>query len=139
MFHRLSLPTRRWHNAGYRKSKRGERLPAANDVKVARWRLDHVDRAVTDQDLDGFIKVIHRGNGEILGAQIVAARASEIIQEFVVAIDRRLKLGDLATSIHAYPTYATGAQQLAAEVRLESLARSRTLQLVRRLAGIGQS
>ena len=124
---------------GLSETEARQRFPAANEVNVARWGLDHVDRAVTDQDLHGFIKVVHRRNGEVLGAQIVAARAGELIQEFALAIDRRLRLGDLATSIHAYPTYATGAQQLAAEVRMESVARSRTLQLVRKLAGIGQS
>lgn len=112
---------------------------AANDVRVARWGLDHVDRAVTDQDLNGFIKVVHRPDGVVLGAQIVGARAGEIIQEFALAIDRRLKLGDLASSIHVYPTYATGVQQLAAEVWLESVAHNRALQLVRSVTGIGQS
>ena len=111
----------------------------SDDVRVTRWSLEHVDRAVTDQDLNGFIKVVHRRGGEILGAQIVAARAGEMIQECALAIDRRVKLGELASSIHAYPTYATGVQQLAADVRVESLPRSRTLKLVRKLTGIGQS
>ena len=111
----------------------------SDDVRVTRWSLEHVDRAVTDQDLNGFIKVVHRRGGEILGAQIVAARAGEMIQECALAIDRRVKLGELASSIHAYPTYATGVQQLAADVRVESLARSRRLKLVRKLNGIGQS
>lgn len=114
-------------------------FPRLHDVRVTRWGLDRVDRAVTDQDLDGFIKVIHRPNGEILGAQIVAARAGEIIQEFALAIDRRINLGDLASSIHVYPTYATGIQQLAAEVRLESAAHSRLLKLARRLSNLRRS
>jgi pyruvate/2-oxoglutarate dehydrogenase complex dihydrolipoamide dehydrogenase (E3) component len=109
------------------------------DVRVIRWGLDRVDRAVTDQDLNGFIKCVYRGNGEIVGAQIVAVRAGEIIQEFALAIDRRIKLGDLASSIHVYPTYATGVQQLGAEVRIESVANGGTLKLVRRLSGIGRS
>jgi pyruvate/2-oxoglutarate dehydrogenase complex dihydrolipoamide dehydrogenase (E3) component len=83
------------------------RFPDGDDVRVTRWALDHVDRAVTDQDLNGFIKVVHRPDGDVLGAQIVAARAGEIIQEFALAIDQRIKLGDLASSIHVYPTYAT--------------------------------
>jgi len=110
------------------------RYPGREGVQVARWPLDHVDRAVTDQDLRGFIKVVHRRNGEILGAQIVATRAGEIIEEFALAIDQRIELGSLASSIHVYPTYATGVQQLAAEVRLESVARSRIVKWARRAA-----
>jgi len=116
-----------------------ERFPSGDEVRVARWQLDHVDRAVTDQDLRGFIKVVHRRNGEVLGAQIVAARAGDIIQEFALAIDQRIKLGDLASSIHVYPTYAIGVQQLAAEIQLESASRSRMVKLARGLTRLGRS
>jgi len=37
-------------------------------------------------------------------------------------------------SMHVYPTYTIGVQQLAADVRLESLAASRTVKLARGLA-----
>jgi len=109
------------------------RFSGHDQVRVARWHLSHLDRAVTDQDQRGFIKVVYRRNGEVLGAQIVAARAGEIIQEFALAIDQRIKLGDLASSIHVYSTYATGVQQLAAEVRLESLATSGMVKFARAL------
>jgi pyruvate/2-oxoglutarate dehydrogenase complex dihydrolipoamide dehydrogenase (E3) component len=112
-----------------------KRFPGDDNVQVARWQLDHLDRAITDQDLRGFIKVVHRPDGEVLGAQIVAARAGEIVHEFSIAIDQRITLGALASSMHVYPTYAIGVQQLAAEVRLDSLAASRTVKLARRLAG----
>jgi pyruvate/2-oxoglutarate dehydrogenase complex dihydrolipoamide dehydrogenase (E3) component len=113
-----------------------KRFPGDDNVHVARWQLDHLDRAITDQDLRGFIKVVHRPNGEVLGAQIVAARAGEIVHEFSIAIDQRITLGALASSMHVYPTYAIGVQQLAAEVRLDSLAASRTVKLARRLASL---
>jgi pyruvate/2-oxoglutarate dehydrogenase complex dihydrolipoamide dehydrogenase (E3) component len=113
-----------------------KQFPGADDVRVGRWSLDHLDRAVTDQDLRGFIKVVHRPNGEVLGAQIVAARAGEIVHQLSLAIDQRIKLAELASSMHVYPTYAIGVQQLAAELRLESLAASRTVKLARGLASL---
>jgi len=76
------------------------------NVRVARWRPDHLDRAITGQDLRGFIKVVHLPDGEVVGAQIVAARAGEIVHELSLAIDQRIKLGELASSMHVYPTYA---------------------------------
>jgi len=116
-----------------------ERFAGHDEIRVARWSLEHLDRAVTDHDLEGFIKVVHRRDGEILGAQIVAARAGEMIQEFALAIDQRLKLADLASSIHVYPTYAIGVQQLAIEVQLESVATSRTVRFARGLANLNRS
>lgn len=110
-----------------------------DDVQVTRWGLDRVDRAVTDGDLDGFIKVVHRPNGQILGAQIVAARAGDMIEEFALAIDHRLKLADLASTMHVYPTYAIGVQQLAAETLLDRLGHNRLVQLARRAAALRRS
>ena len=124
---------------GLSEAEARKRVSKPDEVRVARWSLERVDRAVTDQDLSGFIKVVYRSNGKLLGAQIVAARAGEIIHEFALAIDWNIRLGDLASSIHAYPTYATGVQQLAAEVRIQSVMRSRVLKLARGLVSIGGS
>ena len=93
-------------------------------VAVTRWNLDRVDRAVCENDRAGFIKVVHKKDGALLGATIVAQRAGETITEFVLALQRGLKLGDLAGAIHVYPTYATTVQQLAAEVATDNFLNS---------------
>jgi pyruvate/2-oxoglutarate dehydrogenase complex dihydrolipoamide dehydrogenase (E3) component len=121
---------------GLTESDARKRFTDREEVQVSRWELDHVDRAVTEQNLRGFIKVVHRPDGKVLGAQIVASRAGDIIQELALAVDQQLTLSDLASSIHVYPTYAIGIQQLAAEVRLESVARSRVMKLARGLASL---
>jgi hypothetical protein len=61
------------------------------------------------------------------------------VHELSLAIEQRIKLGALASSMHVYPTYAIGVQQLAAELRLESLAASRTVKLARVLASFRRS
>jgi len=104
------------------------------DVRVARLPLERLDRAVTDHDRHGFVKIVHRRHGQILGAQIVSARAGEMIAEIAMAIDHHLKLGDLAATLHVCPTYAIGVQQLAADVRMRTLARSPVVKLARRVA-----
>jgi pyruvate/2-oxoglutarate dehydrogenase complex dihydrolipoamide dehydrogenase (E3) component len=118
---------------GLTESDARRRYPV-RDVRVARWPLERLDRAVTDHDRHGFVKIVHRLNGQILGAQIVSARAGEMIAEIAMAIDHHLKLGDLAATLHVYPTYAIGVQQLAADVRLRTLARSPVVKLARRVA-----
>lgn len=89
------------------------------EVKICRWELHRVDRAVCENDRDGFIKVVAKKDGTILGATVVAARAGEAISELIVAIRQPMKIGDLAGAIHAYPTYSTAIQQLAAEMKIE--------------------
>ena len=92
-----------------------------DDVEVNRWEMNRTDRAVCENDTGGFIKVVGRKNGKILGATIVARRAGEAITEFVIAIKNDLRPRNLAESIHAYPTYSTAVQQLAAEVSVDNL------------------
>ncbi len=97
------------------KSRFGEK------VRTCLWEMDHVDRAICDYDTAGFIKVVTGEDGTVLGATIVAARAGEIITEFVLAIQHKWKVKDLAGAIHPYPTYATPVQQLAAEMTIDHL------------------
>ena len=104
---------------------------------VTRWPLDEVDRALTDGETGGFVKAVHRPNGVILGATIVAPRAGEMIHEWTLAMDRGIKLGDLARSIHVYPTYSMGSQQLALRAQSERLLSGRAGRLLRRLARRG--
>jgi len=85
-------------------------------VGVHRWEMTHTDRAICEDDGDGFIKLITKKDGRLLGVTIVNARAGETITELIVAMKHGLKVSDLAGAIHAYPTYATPVQQLAAEM-----------------------
>ncbi len=89
-------------------------------VKVHHRSMQHTDRAVCDNDTDGFLKVISHGDGTLLGATMVAPRAGEAVTEFTLALNHRLKVTDVANAIHAYPTYATAVQQLAASVAVEN-------------------
>ncbi|MGQ9897977.1 MAG: dihydrolipoyl dehydrogenase family protein [Acidobacteriota bacterium] len=91
-----------------------------NSLKVNRWEMNRTDRAVCEADTDGFLKVISRGDGALLGATMVAPRAGEAIAEFSLALNHRLKVTDVASAIHAYPTYSTAVQQLAAGVAVEN-------------------
>lgn len=62
------------------------------------------DRALCEEKTAGIIKVIVEENGTILGASILGSNAGELIQEYVVAMRHNLKMQDLASTIHCYPT-----------------------------------
>ena len=106
--------------------------------KVSTRPMASVDRAVTSGDESGLIKVLHKSNGTILGATVVSPRAGEMIHEWTSAIDNGLKLGDMAQSIHVYPTYSMGNMQLAAQVHVEQLLSGKMGRLLRGLARLGR-
>jgi dihydrolipoamide dehydrogenase len=53
----------------------------------------------------GFVKIIsHAETGEILGAHIVAPRATDMIGEIAAAMKAEATIEELADTIHAHPT-----------------------------------
>ena len=83
-------------------------------IKSVTVMMQDVDRAITDGQDDGFVKMYVRGGtDEILGATIVAARASEMINEVSVIMHAGIGMRQLAGILHSYPAQS-GAIQLAA-------------------------
>ncbi|HEV7209990.1 MAG TPA: FAD-dependent oxidoreductase [Mycobacteriales bacterium] len=88
------------------------------DLHVRTMPHEHVDRAVTDGDTEGFTRLVLDRKSRIVGATIVGPRAGEALGELVLAIRRGLRARDLAATTHAYPTYLYGTWDAAiAEVR----------------------
>jgi len=85
-------------------------------VRVASYtqRWSDVDRAITDGEDDGFVRILTRkGSDEILGATIVAGHAGDMISEVTLAMVARVGLGTLAQVIHPYPTQADALRRAA--------------------------
>jgi dihydrolipoamide dehydrogenase len=62
-------------------------------------------RAKMAEDTDGFVKVhAMPGSGIVLGAVIVGARASDLIQPLAVAVQLRLSVQQLAQTLTVYPS-----------------------------------
>ena len=104
------------------------------ETRVNHWPMSEVDRAIAEGDTSGFIKVVHRPNGRILGVTIVASRAGEMINEWSLAIDQGLKVRHLAESIHVYPTYSMATMQVAAKLRVDQILAGNYGRLVRGIA-----
>lgn len=76
--------------------------------------LAEVNRAVTDGEEEGFVKVhTRKGKDEILGATIVASHAGEMISHVTLAMVSKLGLGSLMQVIHPYPTQSEGIKRAA--------------------------
>jgi pyruvate/2-oxoglutarate dehydrogenase complex dihydrolipoamide dehydrogenase (E3) component len=107
-----------------------------DDVVVLRSEMSHADRAICEDDTNGFMKIVVRRNGKLLGATVVNDRAGEAITEFIIALKQNMKLSDLAGAIHAYPTYSTPVQQLASERAIEESLSGASGRIIRGLSKI---
>ncbi len=99
---------------------------------VLRVPLERIDRAQTTGELDGFIKLVTR-NDVVVGATVVAPVAGEIINELALAIQSKLTVRQLGSTIHVYPTYGIGIQQLASHATIAGFNRGWQGRLLRRL------
>ncbi len=74
--------------------------------------LKDLDRAVVESEDVGFVKVLTaRGSDKILGATMVGPHAGDLLHEFVLAMKAGVGLGTVASTIHAYPTFAELARK----------------------------
>jgi pyruvate/2-oxoglutarate dehydrogenase complex dihydrolipoamide dehydrogenase (E3) component len=109
----------------------------AQPVRVVRFPWRDIDRAQTDSEPEGFIKLILSQKGDrILGAHIVGARAGDLLGELALAMQHHLGLTEILATIHAYPTLSTGLQQVAFEAYLESTALRRARNVIRPLRSL---
>lgn len=98
-------------------------------IKAFTIPMHEVDRAVTDSEDTGFVKIyVKEGTDRILGATIVARHAGDMINEITLAMVAGLGLRKLARVIHAYDTQAEAIEKAAAaynRTRLTAPVRSR--------------
>jgi dihydrolipoamide dehydrogenase len=81
---------------------------------VGRFPFSASGRARTTGETDGFVKII-RGKkyGEILGAHIVGAHATELIHELAVARANEYTVEEVELAIHAHPTMSEAVSEAA--------------------------
>jgi len=107
-------------------------------VKTFTVPMHQIDRAVTDSEEGGFVKIhIREGTDTILGATIVARHAGEMINEITLAMVAKIGLRTLARVIHAYPTQAEAIREAAkaySRTRITSRLRARLQKWLARTA-----
>src|SRR3954462_6053591 len=90
------------------------------DYKVGKFPFSANGRARTAGETDGFVKIIRDAKyGEILGAHIIGAHATEMIHEIAVARENEFTVEEIELAIHAHPTLS----EAVAEAALDSLGR----------------
>lgn len=90
------------------------------DYKVGKFPFSANGRARTSGETEGFVKIIRDAKyGEILGAHIVGAHATELIHELAVARENEYTVEEIELAIHAHPTLS----EAIAEATLDSMGR----------------
>jgi pyruvate/2-oxoglutarate dehydrogenase complex dihydrolipoamide dehydrogenase (E3) component len=107
------------------------------DVRVLRWPFIENDRAQTERDTEGLVKIMVGRNGRVLGASILGAGAGDLILPWALAISQKLKIGALANLIVPYPTRSEASKRAAGCYYTPTLFSPRTRRLVRFLARFG--
>ena len=88
------------------------------DYKVGKFPFSANGRARTSGETEGFVKIIRDAKyGEILGAHIIGAHATELIHELAVARENEYTVEEVDLAIHAHPTLS----EAVAEAALDSL------------------
>jgi pyruvate/2-oxoglutarate dehydrogenase complex dihydrolipoamide dehydrogenase (E3) component/uncharacterized membrane protein YdjX (TVP38/TMEM64 family) len=84
--------------------------------EVTRFHMQELDRAITDREEAGFVKVLTvPGKDRILGVTIVGAHAGELLAEYVQAMKQGLGLNRVLGTIHIYPTLSEANKYVAGE------------------------
>ncbi|MCJ7565879.1 MAG: dihydrolipoyl dehydrogenase, partial [Candidatus Aminicenantes bacterium] len=78
-------------------------------------------RALTMDSPEGQVKIVADQGDHILGAHILGPSASDLIAELTLAMHKRLKIGDVASSIHVHPTLSEAVMEAALKVRGEAI------------------
>jgi pyruvate/2-oxoglutarate dehydrogenase complex dihydrolipoamide dehydrogenase (E3) component len=102
-------------------------------ISVLRWPLADNDRAQTEREPTGLVKLVVE-RGHVIGAGILAPHAGEMIGLWGLAILRRVPLSSLAGLILPYPTRSEAGKRAASTFYLHRLFSPRTKALVRLIA-----
>jgi len=86
----------------------------AGAISVLRWPFSENEAARTDGETAGFVKIVTDRKGAILGATIVGAQAAELIAPWCLALNRGLKVQDMAELVPPFPSLSDSSRQATA-------------------------
>lgn len=109
----------------------------ADALSILRWPFHENDRAQTERETHGLVKVVATKKGKVLGASIIGAHAGELIQTWGLMIQQEIPLKALAGMIAPYPTLGEASKRAAGSFFTPQLFSGKTRALVRFLKLFG--
>lgn len=94
--------------------------------QVIEEKFKENDRARTEGETLGKIKILLDKNEKLLGCQIIGAHAGELIHEWIIAFSGGVKLSVMAGAVHLYPTFSEISKRAAGRIFAEKIFSDRT-------------
>ncbi|WDI30279.1 FAD-dependent oxidoreductase [Hyphococcus flavus] len=104
------------------------------DIRIATWPFTDNDRAITEKDTRGHVKIITNKKGLILGAGIVGKEAGDLLAPWIMAVTEGLKIRAFTDMIAPYPTRSEAGKRAAGAWYTPTLFSNKTRSLVRLLS-----
>lgn len=83
-------------------------------VRVGIFPFMNSGKAHISAETEGFVKIVSdKSSGEILGAQVVGPRASDLIHEVAVAMKGEMTVEELASAVYSHPTLSEAIMEAA--------------------------
>ena len=83
-------------------------------VRVGIFPFMNSGKAHISAETEGFVKIVSdESSGEILGAQVIGPRASDLIHEVVVAMKGEMTVEELSKSVYSHPTLSEAIMEAA--------------------------
>ncbi len=90
-------------------------------IQVASFSLQASGRALTLGQHEGLVKLIADQRDRLLGAHILSPQASELIAEVSLAIQKELRIQDIAKNVHVHPTLSEAVMEAAMKIKGQAI------------------
>lgn len=90
---------------------------AGQAYRAVMHSFEEVERAITDDQTEGLVKLLATPDGQILGAHILANNAGDLLSPLVVAMRTGWTVKTLAETVQPYPTLAEAVSQAAQQLQ----------------------
>jgi len=93
-----------------------------HEVNVGKFPMSANGRAKSMDDMEGLVKIVGDAKTDrLLGVQILAAHASDMIAECVMAMEMAASVEDIARTTHAHPTLPEAVKEAALAVEKRAI------------------
>jgi pyruvate/2-oxoglutarate dehydrogenase complex dihydrolipoamide dehydrogenase (E3) component len=100
-------------------------------IRILRWPYCENDRAQTERQTAGHIKILADRKGRIFGAAIVGPHAGELIGAWALAVAHGLTLRNFAEVVLPYPTLSEAGKRAAIDFYLPRLTKPLLRRIIR--------
>ncbi len=101
-----------------------------DNIRVYRETYRNLDRAKTEENCFGVVKIICDNKGKVIGSSVLGNRAGEIISEIQTVKTLGINFAKLSKVIHPYPTYSEILVKISKKVYIDNILNNPFVKLI---------